>query len=98
MLNGPSEQISFRLAAEYAELLDKRATEEKMSPGKLARKLLVDALTTNSEREMRHRVAEIQEEVQRLREELFSSVHALLVYGGKVDKEQAGAFVRKLMK
>lgn len=96
-MNGPSQPVSFRLAAEYANEIDRRAKQAGVSRGDYARQIVLAGLTNDTAEETRNRVAEIQEEVQRLREELLSSVNALLVYAGKVDKEQARNFVRNTL-
>lgn len=98
-MNGPSQQVSFRLAAEYSDELDGRARDEGVSRGEYARQLIIASLTSDPAEETRNRVAEVQDELQKLREELWTAVTALLVHAGKVDQETAKSWVsNSLMK
>jgi len=98
-MKGPSQQITFRLASEYSDELEERAKLAGISTGKYARQVLISTLTSNPEEETRNRVAEMQDELQKLREELWASVTALLAFGGKTDAKKAQDWVRKnLMK
>ena len=47
--------------------------------------------------ETRNRVAELQDEVQKLRQELWTGVAALLVHAGKSDAETAKKWVEKAL-
>lgn len=92
-MKGPSQQLSFRLAAEYSDVLDERAEEQGVSRGEYARQLVIAALTTDTAQDTRNRVAEVQDELQKLREELWTSVTAILVHAGKCDHETAKNWV-----
>lgn len=92
-MKGPSQQISFRLAAEYSDELDERAAEAGVSRGDYARHLIISSLTDNPAEDTRNRVAEVQDELQKLREELWTAVTALLVNAGKVEHEVARDWV-----
>lgn len=96
-MKGPSQQVSFRLAAEYSDELDERADEAGISRGEYARQLIINALTDNVAEDARNRVAEVQDELQKLREELWTSVTALLVNAGKVEFEDAQTWVKSAL-
>ena len=96
-MKGPSQQVSFRLAKEYAMILEERAEKASVSRGDLARQVIIKALTSDEMEDTRNRVAEVQDELQKLREELWTSVTALLVNAGKVDYEEAKAWVTKAL-
>ncbi len=94
-MQGPSQQVSFRLAAEYADELEERAQQEGVSRGEYVRQLVIASLTAaDAAEDTRNRVAEVQDELQKLREELWTSVTALLVHAGKVDQEKAQSWVK----
>lgn len=92
-MKGPSQQISFRLAAEYSEELEERAKIAGVSRGDYARQILISVLTENHEKETRNHLAEMQDELEQLRQDLWSSVTALLAYAGTVSAEEASAWV-----
>ena len=98
-MKGKSQQISFRLAREHADELEKRASDGNMSRGEYARNVIIASLAANPLIETRNRVAEVQDELQQLREEVFTAVTALLVNAGKTSVEDATDWVKKnLMK
>lgn len=96
-MNGPSQQVSFRLAGEYAAELDRRADERGVSRGDYVRQVVIATLTSNPEEETRNRIAEMQDELQKLRQELWTGVTALLVHAGKADAESAKKWVEKAL-
>ena len=93
-MKGPSQQVGFRLAAEYSDALDDLAESAGVSRGEYARQAVIASLTHDTAQETRNRVAEVQDELQKLREELWTSVTALLVHAGKIDHETAKNWVR----
>ena len=96
-MNGPAQQVSFRLAGQYANELDRRANERGVSRGEYVRQTLISTLTSDPALETRDRVAELQDELQKLRQELWTSVTALLVHAGKTDAEQAKNWVKNAL-
>lgn len=94
-MNGPSQQISFRLAGEYAAEIDRRAAERGVSRGDYVRQVIIATVTSDPAEETRNRVAELQDELQKLRQELWTGVTALLVHAGKADAETAKRWVEK---
>ncbi len=96
-MNGPSQQISFRLAGEFAAEVDRRAAARGVSRGDYVRQMVIDAVSTDPASETRNRVAELQDEVQKLRQELWTGVAALLVHAGKSDAETAKKWVEKAL-
>ena len=96
-MHGPSQQVSFRLAAEHADELDRRAAARGVSRGDYARQSLIALLTSNPAEETRNRVAELQDELQKLRQELWTSVAALLAHAGKADPKAAQEWVKNTL-
>lgn len=94
-MRGPSQQVTFRLAREYSDMLDDQAKEAGLSRGEFARVLVLSSLTShNTSEDTRTRIAIIQDELQKMREELWTSVATLLIHAGKVDEESAHNWVR----
>lgn len=96
-MDGPSQQVSFRLAAVHANELNKQATALKQSPGTFARRAVIKALSNDTADETHHRVAELQDEVQKLRQELWTSVAALLAHAGKAEPKAAQEWVKNTL-
>ena len=96
-MQGPSQQVSFRLAGEYADELDRRAAARGVSRGDYARQMLIALLTSDSAEETRNRIAEVQDEVQKLRQELWTSVAALLAHAGKAEPKAAQEWVKNTL-
>lgn len=90
-----SQTISFRLDGEFAMELERRATKDGISRGDLARRLVLAALTSNPAEDTRNRVAEMQDQLQRMREEYWSGINAMLVWVGKMDPDTAATFIEK---
>lgn len=88
-----SPQVTFRLPDEYLKVLDQLAGDAGSSRHKFARQLLVAALTDNPLEDARNRIVEVQDELQKLREELWTSVAALLTNAGKVEPQAAKEWV-----
>lgn len=88
-----SQPISFRLDGEFAGELDRRAAEEGVSRGEYVRRLVIAALTSSPAEETRNRVAEMQDVLQRMRQEYWSGINAMLVYVGKMDPDMAADFI-----
>ena len=59
--------------------------------------VLIAVLTSNPAEETRNRVAEIQDELQKLRQELWTSVAALLAHAGKADPKAAQEWVKNTL-
>lgn len=107
-MNGPAEkisfhledqaqQISFRLAGQFANELKRRATKRGVSPGQYVRQTLIDTLKNDPALETRDRVAELQDELQKLRQEVWSSVAILLTHAGKTNPEAAQNWVKNTL-
>ena len=102
-LQEPSRQYAVRLSSDIAELLEERARAEGTTGGKLAKRLLIEVLTADPQNdpveETRVRVANVEDELLKLRQDFWSSVVCLLVNAGKANQEGAKEWVRKnLMK
>jgi hypothetical protein len=96
-MDGPSQQVSFRLSSVHAIELEKQASASGVSPGSFARRTLIAALEINAAEDTRNRVAELQDEVRKLRQELWTSVAALLAHAGKADPKAAQAWVKNTL-
>jgi hypothetical protein len=96
-MKGPSQPVSFRLAGEYSDELDRRAAERGVSRGDYVRQVIIAALTSDAAEDTRNRVAELQDELQKLRQELWTAVAALLTHAGKADPETAQAWVKNTL-
>ena len=92
-MNGYTKQISFRIAEEHAEELERRAKLTGKSIHEYSREILISVLTRSPAEETRNRVAEVQDEVRRLREDLHTSVVGILMSAGKTTLEEATEFV-----
>jgi hypothetical protein len=98
-MTGKSEPFSFRLDKELATELKRCATTMGVSPGELAKQLVIKGLTNSVAESTRMMVAEIRNDLHLMREEHLTAVHALLVHAGKVTPESASDFVaNKLLK
>lgn len=97
-----SKHLTFRLPAEDALLLATRSREVGLSPGGLARVLVLRALTDSHTAELAEEVARQRQELVALRDEfrdwrrqIALAVEALLVDGGKAEPEEAAEWVRE---
>ena len=73
----PKGQYGFRLDLSLAEELEKEAAKRGISPGRFARLLVVDALS-GADASTAELLADLREEVERLRENLVTSVVTIL--------------------
>jgi len=96
-----SRHFTFRLPAEDARLLAARARAVGLSPGGLARLLVLQALTDSHTAELAEEVARQRQELAALGEEsrdwrrrFALAVEALLVDGGKAEPDEAAEWVR----
>ncbi len=96
-----SRHFSFRLAAPDARELAKHARAVGLSPGQLARLLVMQALGNSHLQEMaqelarlRQEVAELGEQQRSAREQFARAVEALLVDAGRAEPAKAAAWVR----
>lgn len=92
-MSGYTKQISFRIAEEHSEELERRAKMSGKSQHEYAREILIAVLTRSPAEETRNRVAEVQDELHRLREDLHTSVVGLMMMAGKATLEDATEFV-----
>lgn len=96
-----SQHLTFRLPAEDARLLAARARAVGLSPGGLARLLVLQALTDSHTAELAEEVGRQRQELSALRDEMrdwrrqfAQAVEALLVDGGKAEPDEAADWVR----
>jgi len=90
-----SNQVSFRLSADWIEELENLAKQKGMSRHELAKEFVVSQLANDPLHETRNRVAEIEEDLQQFREDHRVAVLALLAAAGKVSTEEAEEWVRE---
>jgi hypothetical protein len=96
-----SRHLTFRLPADQARLLMDRAGQQGMSPGKLVRLLVVQALTDSHTAllaeevsRLRQEVAGLREQLRALEERILLAVEALLVDAGHTEPDEAAEWVR----
>lgn len=82
--NPSTETVSFRLDVHYLKRLSETADRHRMSAGEFARLLVIQALDERT-----------PEAIGELREDLATSVLALLVLAGNQDADEARAWVNK---
>lgn len=92
---GYRRQISFRLSDEHVIELERRAKLTKKSLHEYAREIVISVLTMNPAEETRNRVAELQDQVHRLREDLHTAVIGILVEAGDKPLSDAAEWVVK---
>ena len=91
--------FGFRLDSANRERLEARAKKVGVTPGELAREIIVETLDDDREIDrLRLKVAAVAEELGDLRKDLSVAVQALLVSSGKVTQEQAQEWVRLNMR
>lgn len=96
-MTGSTKTITFRLDAEFAAELDRRAEERGVNRSEYVRQVMIANLTSDPALDTRNRLAELQDEMHKMRQEILTSVTAILVYGGKIEREQAESFVNSIM-
>lgn len=82
-----TESVSFRLSASFAKELSERAAHNGESPGELARRLVIEALTdsqrarlTSQLDEVRASVGAVERSVSKLRGDIATSLAGMLKY------------------
>jgi hypothetical protein len=92
--------VTFRLPAEHARDLVRKARARGVSPGTLARAVVLDRLegkddeTREELQELRAQVGELTEGLSRLRAEFALAVETLLSFAGKVSRDKARAWAQ----
>ena len=75
-----TKTVAFRLASQHMQTLSERADAAGVSPGKLARQIVVAALTDQSEVvRLRSTILELDEKVSHLHRDLTTATEAILV-------------------
>jgi len=87
----PTETVSFRLPATFAKELRNHAASADQSPGELARRLVIEALTNRHQQEL----SDLKETVHKLRDDVATAVAVLLVKAGKSEPKEAEEWVRR---
>jgi hypothetical protein len=83
-----TKTIGFRIAPPIHKELEARARREGLSPGQMAQRMVLEALS-----DTKH--AELLATINQLRSELALATMALLADAGKASAEEAEAFVRR---
>lgn len=97
MKRDDSKTISFRLDVDDHRRLLKAAEGVDTSPGKYARKLVLDALDDASGVAVAAGFEEIQDGIRTLREDIATALTAVLVNAAKVKREDAERWVRETL-
>ena len=98
-------RVSFRLPDQAAEALTRQAEATGTSHGVCARDIVVSALLSEGEEQLEMQIvkAELGEirsdlaTLQKLRDDLASAVHVLLVHAGQLDPDAARAWVEETL-
>lgn len=91
-----SPLVTFRLADEPLAALDERAALLSLGRNELARKYVLEGLLAAQEREQLHGAIEgLQSVVRELRREFSHAVQTLLVSAGRIEPEQAEAWIQE---
>ena len=85
--------ISYRLDAETANALSAEAEKLGLSSHELARRILLEWLTDQERHHLRRSLSRVRSELLKLRADLKESVTAILCDAGKLEKEDAEAWV-----
>jgi hypothetical protein len=83
-----TKTVGFRIPASTYRELEARGRREGLSPGQMAQKMVLEALS-----DTKH--AELLATINQLRSELALATMALLADAGKASAEEAEAFVRR---
>lgn len=97
MKRDDSQTISFRLDADDHRRLLKAAESVDASPGKYARKLVLDALNDAAALANEAAFDEIQDGLRTLREDIATALTAVLINAAKVKREDAERWVREAL-
>lgn len=92
-----SQTVSVRLSAEHIEELDRRRLKKGDNRSDYLRELIIAALTNAPAEETRNRVAEVQDELKKLREDVWSATAILLANAGKATPEAAKKWVQNCL-
>lgn len=92
-----SDSVTFRLPEDLHKDLVASAEKHGTSHHKRARDLVIAGLQDANIEELRQEMAEVRNNLERLREDLATAVASLLVNAGKVDRKQAEEWTRKTL-
>ena len=96
LTEGPSPTVGFRLDPDARRALDERAALFERSPHELARQLVLEKLLEGEDRQqLIETLSSLQSEIAELRAEFAHAVQVMLVSAGKINPEQAEAFVQQ---
>ena len=88
--------VTFKLPDDLMEALEERAKRFKgTSRHQLAQQVVVDYLKDTRSEQIRDELIELQNELNRLRDNLASSTEVLLQKAGKIDYKEARSWVAK---
>jgi len=91
-----SDLVSFRMDAEFRQLLQQRANANGQPRANLfARTLVQRALTDTAGAELRQELEGLRSDLRRVREDIATAVFVLLVKSAKEDPDKAKAWVRE---
>jgi hypothetical protein len=90
--------VSFRLDEQYLERLKKEAARYGISAGDYARRIVLDTLEDTERHKTQDELRELKRQIAELRNDVATAVMALLVGAGKVDMDEARAWVSANLK
>lgn len=96
MADAKSKPVSVRLPTEVLELLDERSKEKGAERSDFLRDLIVTGLdqSGDGDRDLRDRLAVIEDKLQDVRQDLATLMKAVLVMVAKIDHDAADEWVR----
>lgn len=97
-MSSTTKPVSFRLDEQYLERLKKEAAKYGMSAGDYARRLVINTLEDSERRKVQDELRDVKREITELRGDLATSVLALLVGAGQIEKSEARDWVRENLK
>jgi len=96
--NAESDLVSFRLEPEFRRLLNEKAAANGQPRANLFARVLVQrALTNTADAELRHELASLKADLQKVREDIATVAFVMLVKLGKEDPEKVKAWVRETL-
>jgi hypothetical protein len=95
---GESSTVSFRLRGALLEGLQKRAEEQGVSAGELARRLVIGVLQDEDRSRVLLELETVRQELSRLRSDVATSLEMVLLNVGSSSPDEIRAWVGKNMR
>lgn len=93
------DTVTFRLPPDLMQVLERRAKQSKgLSAHQLARHVVIDYLKDTRSQQVTDELIELQNELNRLRDNLASAIKIMLLKAGKInDEREAERWVAKTL-